>query len=87
MKLGEFLIFINYGSDSGSKVRYAYMTDKDIWVVLPDTLPEMDLPAGRTAIIGDRIYTIKDSMHDGVMQGRLEITYIYSNQKNIYKQK
>lgn len=43
MKLGEFLIFINYGSDSGSKVRYAYMPDKDIWVVLPDTLPEMDL--------------------------------------------
>lgn len=81
MKLGEFLIFINYGSDSGSKVRYAYMPDKDIWVVLPDTLPEMDLPAGRTAIIGERIYTIKDSMHDGVMQGRLEITYIYSNQK------
>lgn len=37
--------------------------------------------AGRTAIIGERIYTIKDSMHDGVMQGRLEITYIYSNQK------
>lgn len=81
MKLGEFLIFINYGSDSGSKVRYAYMPDKDIWVVLPDTLPEMDLPARRTTIIGDRIYTIKDSMHDGVMQGRLEITYIYSNQK------
>ena len=75
MKLGEFLIFINYGSDSGSKVRYAYMPDKDIWVVLPDTLPEMDLPARRTTIIGDRIYTIKDSMHDGVMQGRLEITY------------
>lgn len=41
----------------------------------------MDLPARRTTIIGDRIYTIKDSMHDGVMQGRLEITYIYSNQK------
>lgn len=83
MKLNDFLIFINHGSDNNSKPRYAYNPSEDVWVVLPDTLKGMDFPAGRTTIIGDRIYTIKDSIHDGVMQSRLEITYIYSNE-NLY---
>ena len=30
MKLGEFLIFINYGSDSGSKVEIRIYADKDM---------------------------------------------------------
>lgn len=80
----DILLCIEYGGDNelSSKVRYAYIPDEDVWVILPDKLPELEINNQAFTLYNEKIFVLTSGVYsDGLTKSRLAATTFLKNER------
>lgn len=73
----DILLCLKYNySGLDSKIKYVYVPSEDSWVIMPDTMPDLEIKDTAFTVYNNQVFVLSSDVYsDGETKSRLTVTY------------